>query len=74
LDSSKELFLNRFTSSFALLTFPFYYLWCGGLEEKLKHLSTLIKEGFEKYKPTNPHSLCLSILVLREYPHDYPWI
>jgi hypothetical protein len=24
---SKELFLNRFTSSFALLTFPFHYLW-----------------------------------------------
>jgi hypothetical protein len=24
---SKELFLNRSPSSFALLTFPFHYLW-----------------------------------------------
>jgi hypothetical protein len=23
-----ELFLNRHTSVFALLTFPFHYLWC----------------------------------------------
>jgi hypothetical protein len=26
-NNSKELFLNRFTSSFALLTFPFHNLW-----------------------------------------------
>jgi hypothetical protein len=45
----KELFPNRSTSFFALLTFPFHYLWCS--RKEVKHLSILIKVGFEKYKP-----------------------
>ena len=49
----KQLFLNRSTSSFVLLTifFPPLPLVDGGLEGKLKHI-TCIKVGFEKHKPT----------------------
>jgi hypothetical protein len=50
---SKELFLNRPTSFFALLTFTFHDpLVDGGLEGRLKRLRTLIKVDFENSKPT----------------------
>jgi hypothetical protein len=44
----KELLLKRSTPSFPLLTFSFHYLWLvdGGLEGRLKCLSTLIKSRF----------------------------
>jgi hypothetical protein len=49
----KKVFLNRSIFFFALLTFPFHYLWWA--RRRLKHLSTLIKAGFEKYEPTLLH-------------------
>jgi hypothetical protein len=47
----KELLLNKSTSLFLLFTiFPPLPL-ASGLEGRLKHLRTLIKEAFEKSKP-----------------------
>jgi len=59
----KELFLNRSTSSFALLTFSFPLpLVSGGLEGRLRHLRTVIKVGFEKYKPTQNITIKLILI------------
>jgi hypothetical protein len=39
----QKRFLNRFTSFFVLLTFPFYYLWRGEARRRVKIFKILLK-------------------------------